>query len=285
MAKRRILVVLSDEHAGHRLCLCNPEAEWDDFSADGEPCANKANLTRTQEWYWEGHEWGRKEVKKLAGRDEITLIHNGDITWGQKYPDGLIAYEQSAQVDIAFWNLKPWLDMKNVKVVRMMHGTQSHEYGTGSSTKAVTSLIAARYPKLDIAHRRHALFSIDGVSIDVAHHGTTAGIRQWTTGNQLRYYMRSLMNDELARSRPIPRLMFRAHYHTYVWETLRMGTEHVMDGFITPAFAGMTHYASQATRSAYLQGLGMIAIEIVDGEYRGAYPFIRHADLRTEEEL
>ncbi|MEN6532616.1 MAG: hypothetical protein ABFD89_03075, partial [Bryobacteraceae bacterium] len=79
----------------------------------------------------------------------------------------------------------------------------------------------------------------------------------------------------------------RSHYHTYVRETVRVHgvREVVTDVIVTPAYCGMTEYATQATRSGYLISCGLVVLEIVDGVLREIHPFVRSVDLRREEVL
>ena len=287
MSKRRIVVGFSDTHAGHKLGLMPANVQLLDEDERGQPTVWTPRQTAVQEWLEEHYQQDIQGVKDLAGRDEIIVIHNGDLTWGKRHPEGLISTRDADQLTIAIANMRPWLELKNVKKMRLIYGTQSHEFGEGTAPTLITSQLKALYPKKNIQSLRHGLFAIDGVGFDVAHHGPTGGKRQWTSGNQLRYYLKSLMNDEILRGRTPPKVVLRSHYHGYYHETVRVYGEQewASDIFITPAYCGMTHYAAQATRSAYLLGCGLIAFEIVDGELRKVHPFWRSVDLRTTEEL
>jgi len=283
---RRIAVAFADIHCGHYSGLC-PEGMKLPSPEDDPETTWTPTLTDTQRWLWSCYEADRNGIKALANGDPITVIVNGDITWGKKYPDGLISSRDYDQCAIAASCLIRWLTMVNVDKLRLITGTQSHESGEGSTPYTVAAMLQA-VKDCDVAVSRHSLFSIDGVVIDCAHHGPTPGMRQWTSGNQLRYYLKSLMNDEIQRHRTPPRVVVRSHYHTYARETVRVnGAERwVSDIVVTPAYCGMTHYATQVTRSAYLQSAGMVALEIIDGELVKIHDqFTRAHDLRTEEEL
>lgn len=284
---RRLVVLFSDTHAGSRLGLLNPATVLCDEDETGQPVHWTPELTAVQRWLWAHYEADLDAAMALAAGDEVILVHNGDLTWGSKYASELVSTRRADQILIALANLSPWFEHANVRTVRLVHGTDSHAFGEGTTDALVADGLRARWPERDIAQVRHLLATVDGVSIDCAHHGPTAGIRQWTTGNQLRYYARSLMNDEVLRGRTPPRVVVRSHYHTWTRETVRLqaATEYVTDIVVTPAYCGLTAYAAQATRSAYLIGCGLVVCEVVDGALREIHPFTRTVDLRREETL
>jgi hypothetical protein len=265
----------------------NPETTLWQEDERGQEVPWKPTLTAVQRWLWAHYEADLDEVARLADGDEVILVHNGDLTWGGKYPSELVSTRKADQILIALANLEPWFALDSLSTVRLVHGTDSHAFGEGTTDALVADGLRARWPERDIAQVRHLLADVDGVGIDCAHHGPTAGIRQWTVGNQLRYYARSLMNDELLRGRVPPRVVVRSHYHTWARETVRVQgvREHVTDIIVTPAYCGLTAYAAQATRSAYLISCGLVVCEVVDGMLREIHPFVRSVDLRREESL
>jgi len=134
----------------------------------------------------------------------------------------------------------------------------------------------------------HSLVNIDGVEFDVAHHGPGAGIRQWTRGNQARYYLRSLMWQEFKAGNRPAKVYLRGHYHTFVHEVVSeqfCGETFVCHLIVLPSWCGMTEYARQATHSQYEVTNGMVAFEIVNGELVEVHPFYRTLDLRVKESL
>jgi len=264
---RRIVAVLSDTHAGHRLGLMPPNLTLYDEAPDGTLAPYTPQQTAVQQWLWHCYCDDMAEVVALADDDPLTVIHNGDLTWGRKYATELVSTREANQYLIAVANLAPWLELPNLTAMRLSHGTGSHGFQEGTDVALVSELLRARYPDSDIGVCRHGLADVDGVLIDYAHHGPPPGSRNWLTGNNLRYYIRSLMTDEVMRGRTPPRVVLRAHYHTYQRETVRVPAgdgEAVTDGIITPAYCGLSEFAQQATRSAYLIGCGLVALEIVD---------------------
>lgn len=284
---RRLVAVFSDTHAGSNKGLLNPDVTLFDEDEHGDPQPWTPTPTAIQKWLWANYQADMARVMEIAGDDEVVVLHNGDLTWGSKYMTEMVSTRKSDQIAIAVANLVPWLALPNVQHMRLCHGTGSHQFGEATSDALVSAQLQAMYPASDVQAVRHGLASVDGVGIDYAHHGPSAGIRQWTNGNQLRYYAKSLMNDEILRGRTPPRIVVRSHFHTYTRETVRVHGERewVTDIFVTPAYCGLTEYATQATRSAYLIGCGLILFEVVDGALREVYPLVRVVDLRREETL
>jgi hypothetical protein len=285
---RSIVVWFSDTHAGSCYALMNPEVVLYREDEQGNPDPWRPAPTKIQEYLWNCYEQDIQSVKALAGGDRIILVHNGDIMQGLKWCSELVSTREADQVLIAEANLEPWLRLPNVKALRLTQGTGVHGFGEGSSDRELLAILEAKYPERNIATTRHGLLVVDDVYFDYAHHGPTPGIRNWTTGNVLRHYTRSLMLDELVAGRMPPRVVIRSHYHAYVRETVRVSTgdvDAVTDAFVTPAYAHLTEYATQATRSAYLIGCGLVACEVVEGELREIHPFTRRTDLRRKEVL
>jgi hypothetical protein len=275
-------VALADTHAGHKLGLCNPQVRLPDEGPTGEQTWTTPALTAVQRWLWECYESDRQAVRELAHGDPITVIHNGDLTWGTKHPEGLVSTRHVDQYLIATANLLPWFLFPNVQAVRLIHGTESHEFGEGTAPLVVAEHLGGM--GRDVRAARHGLYNVDGILIDAAHHGPSLGARHWLTGNTARYAARSIMLDCITRGRTPPDVILRAHHHGLVWETVREGG-YTCEAIALPSYCGMTHYAAQVTRSAYLLACGLVALVIEDGRLVDVRPFAREVDLRTEETL
>jgi len=286
---RRIVVCLSDMHGGHKLGLCNPETVLHDEAEDGEIVPYRPSLTAVQRYLWNLYIGHVEQVAALADGDDIVVIHNGDLTQGIKYRDHLVSSRQDDQKEIAFCNLQPLISLRNVSTVRIIIGTAAHNMGEGSAEIAVTRRLQARYPKRNIAVLHHGLFDVDGVTFDVAHHGPFPGSRKWLEGNVARYYLRDYMMTELLAGRIPARILYRAHYHTWIPpETLRMennGDEYVSELELSPSYCGLGDHGRQASRSTHRQTHGLTVREIVDGRAVARHTFKKSLDVRTKEIL
>jgi hypothetical protein len=96
------------------------------------------------------------------------------------------------------------------------------------------------------------------------------------------------MAREIQAGNVPPRVVVRAHYHTWVRETdyADIAGESVTgDLVVLPSYCALDDHAQKATRSVHAQTHGCVAFEVVDGELRGIHPFKKTLDLRTKETL
>uniref|UniRef100_A0A6M3KRJ1 Calcineurin-like phosphoesterase n=1 Tax=viral metagenome TaxID=1070528 RepID=A0A6M3KRJ1_9ZZZZ len=287
-ARRRVVVCLSDLHSGHKLGLANPDTILWDEDQEGNPKARPISLGATQEYLWALYQEHIEGVTEFAAGDEIVVLHNGDLTQGTHYPDQVASNELDDQIQTGLWNLKPWFALPNVKTVRLLLGTGVHTLN-GSSELIIARLLRSEYGDRSVKAISHGLFDIDGALFDVAHHGANASSRVWLQGNQLRYYLRSLMLEELLAGNRPPDVVLRSHFHHWLPpETVSVGaggkvyTSRMM---LTSSYCGMGGHARKATRSQHVQNHGLVAIEIIGGEVCRVKPFVKTLDLRTKETL
>ena len=281
--ERCVFLYEADSHGGHRLGLCNPNALL--TTEDGDEV--NPQLGSFQKYIWELRTDAIEWAVALAAGDEIIPGHGGDITHGKKYPEQLFTDSVAEQVEIAFHNMLPLFGLPNVRAGRLIHGTASHVLGQGSTEILVAKLLQGAFPDKDIKPLAHVLLNIRGKIFDVAHHGPGAGIRQWTRGNVARHYLRSQMwQDFKCGNRPAD-VYLRAHYHTFVWETIRErfdGEMREVHLIIMPSWCGMTEYARQATHSEYELTNGLVAFEIANGDLT-IHPRVTTLDLRVRETI
>ena len=282
--RRVVAALLSDMHCGHQLGLMAPGTELIDD--DGNPWTPQ--LTKVQDYLHDLYISHINSVVALADGDEIVVIHNGDATQGNRYPSRWVSERESDQVKIAAQALRPWLDLPNVKTMRIMVGTGAHNYGRGSAEVLLAELLQAQYPKASVKAMCHGLYDIAGVTFDIAHHGAYPGSRVWLMGNGPRFYLRSLMEEELLNGRTPPRIVARGHHHVWRRETVRIELDDrtvESDIINTPSYTGLTDYAHQAARSPAWVTNGMAAIECVGGQVVGIHRLTATLDVRTREEL
>lgn len=279
---RRLLVFFSDTHGGHKLSLMNPDV-WLLEEADGELRPYQPQLSAMQRWLWSCYKADIAAVAELADGCQVDVCHVGDVTWGTRYPAGLVSSRLADQPIIAVANMAPWLALPNVASLRLIVGTDSHELGESSAPILVARELTKDHPDRPVGVLSHLLGDVDGVAIDAAHHGPHPGTRTWLKGNQLRYYCRSLMEQEIIAGREPPELVVRAHYHEYARETVRIrgAREYVTEIVVLPSYAGLTPYAQQATRSVGQIGCGLVVVEIADGRLREISPLVHGKDIRA----
>lgn len=289
---RSILAFFSDTHGGHEGGMLNPDTVlWKEIKVEGggidlEPWT--PILTSTQQMIWHLYEQHRASVIELAGKDEVIPIHNGDLTQGKKYMNGLVSNRMADQPLIAEYNMRPWFKYSNVKKMRLMACTGSHGFDDNSAAILVATLLSYKYPEHDIATRYHGLFDAGGLSVDVAHHGPPPGSRIWLRGNEVRYYTKDIMQRAVNEGTMPPDLVVRSHYHTPVEERVTMFYDfgrHTTVSILTPSYDMVTPYARQTVRSPSHVALGMAAVEVVDGKIIEIHWFYKTWDIRAREKL
>jgi hypothetical protein len=261
-----------------------PDVVLYDEDEMGNPVPYTPRQTASQKYLWGLYEDYIKRSVEIANGRPILLIHNGDLTQGNRHHEQLVTESISNQVLIAAANLAPWLKIPNVKAIRIVQGTQSHEFMESTAPTLVTKILSDAAPDVDIRQLNHGLLEVGGVSIDYAHHGPGPGGRSWLMGNEVRYYLRDLMMREVLRGAIPPRLVLRAHVHTYVKETVEVGG-HEGTLIITSAYCMLGDYARQAVKSPHLIGNGHVVIEIGGGRLIATHKLVNTVDMRTKESL
>jgi len=285
---RAILATVSDSHGGHNLGLLNPETQIEEEDREGNIYYKPVVLNDVQEYLWEVYENSVAETKKFAGKDPIFVKHIGDINQGNIFPREQIGTRISDQTDIGFSLFLPWMTLPNLKAVRIVKGTSSHNFGEGSAEILTARLLRAHYPKVDVRVLSHGLATISQVVIDYAHHGASTGSRNWLKGNEARYYLRSIMMDEIMMGNIPPDLVLRGHYHEPISElvTIRCdGHKYSSWIYILPSMAMIDTYGRQATRSKYVITNGIVLFEIINGKIHDTIELTKTLDIRTKEIL
>lgn len=274
-SKRKIALLLSDSHAWFNLGLVNPESPIDGLS-----------LNSSQLQLWNTYTSGIEKTKDLAGKDEIIVLHLGDITDGNKHPSDLINFELSPQIISSAYNFIPIMELPNVKKLRITGGTYAHNFNENSSEKMVKFFLKNSYPKKSIEVIDHGLLDIDNCLIDYSHHGPNVGNFVWTKGNSLRSYLRNYMLTEIELGNHPADLVLRGHFHDYTreWLEISWGGNYFESWLVVmPPLCLMSGYSRQSTKSKFLVSPGVIAVEIIDGKIAKIYPFIDTFDMRIKE--
>jgi len=146
---RKILVVFSDTHGGHRLGLMNPHVTLYDEDEHGNLTPYTPRSTATQKYLWKMYRADIRRVKKLAAGDPIVLFHNGDLTQGNRHPAHLVSTRMADPILIAKANMVPWLDWPNmVWPMLVVSGstipTTDHRRASGCGRRAINCAIISR---------------------------------------------------------------------------------------------------------------------------------------------
>ena len=158
--KRRWVLAESDPHAGHKLGLCNPDAQILD---PDQGIRVPPTLTEYQRYIWDLRTEYLNNVWEMAGNAPVVYIMGGDITHGKDHGEQLMASRQSDQRAIARANMTPVLERRNVKVLRFVTGTGVHVFGEGSSEIELVDRLTESHPRHDIGIAHHSRLALDGV--------------------------------------------------------------------------------------------------------------------------
>lgn len=282
--KRKILAVISDTHGNSRLGLLSPQTQLWDENAQGDIVEVNPTLNPIQEQLWDWYLEDKYQIEKLADGDEIVLVHNGDMTHGNKYMSEMVSTRMSDQIPIAAAALRPWLRLKNVKKAFFVKGTPSHEFGEGSAPLLVAEVLRNELD-VEITVPFHVEIDIDGFRADMFHHGGHPGTRNWLKGNSLRYYVQSVMDDFLKNRKEPPDALVSGHFHQCVVEHVQrygLGERYWTWGAICPSYGFPDSYARKAARSPRNVTVGALAFELIDGKLIGEpHEFTRTVDHRT----
>jgi hypothetical protein len=287
----RLLVLLrSDTHGGHKLGLLSPATVIQDEDEDGDTVPYTPALTKTQRWLWDIQQSALARTATLAHRDPVVSLHLGDLTHGVKYPQQLVTNSISNQILIAIANEQSTVDtLPTLQAIRIIEGTDSHEFSDATSPTLVATYLQSAHPSIDTQVYRHHLLTIGSTSLDLAHHGPHPGSRNWLKGNTARYYLRSLMMDCLDIGQPVPTLVIRGHRHTFIAPvTERIYRDrkiHTSTLILLPPLCGISRFARQVTQSQPILTVGLLVLEIIDGQLHRTYPFIQTKDMRSKETL
>lgn len=285
---RKFVVFISDEHAGHKLGLMNPKVVLHDIDYRGNITPWTPRPTAVQKYLWKTYSQDMQSVIQLAGDDPIVLVNAGDLTQGNAFKNQLVSTRLADQISIAVANLRPWCELPNVTAIRLIEGTGVHVFGENSAAILVSDQLQAKYPHIDIKVTRHSELTITPgpVLLDVAHHGPGSGSRKWLEGNILRYYLVDILLTHLANGTIPPRWVFRAHYHRWKRETVRIeGVRDVVaDIVLLASYCWLDEHAQKVTRSVPLITHGLAVLECT-GDGQTLHAFKRTVDLRTKETL
>jgi len=253
-----------------------------DITPDGEYFEEPVVLNAEQEFIWDVRKEALKGAKKIAKKQPVTFLHLGDVVQGFKHTAKYVSASPYAQQCIANKNVEPVFDTLNVERTRFVYGTMAHDGTYHDGIRAITAHTKGFCP--DTKMLRHGLIDVGGTLIDYSHHGSGKGRRTWLKGNEMRYYTKSIMSQELKRGRKPPDVMLRGHFHGFHWETVRERINnqwYTTELILVPSFCGLGAYGQQVTRSEYMINNGAIMLDI--GDRVNVHDWVIERDLRTKE--
>lgn len=281
---RFIVCQFGDKHGGNRLGLMNPDVRLRDSQGN----LYTPELNAAQVYLHEVYEKHVNQAIEFADGDDLYVIDLGDVTQGNKHQPETMSTRIADQLQIGRANFWYWLKYKKLKAIRLAVGTPAHNFGEQTAEEIVMDLLRIDAPDLDMKVLYHGLLDIQGVLFDYAHRGPQAGRRNWLKGNEARYYLRSLMEDELHMGNIPPHMVTRGHYHSFVEEFLCIesrGERYKSWLYTLPSYCFLGEYAVNVTSSQYFETHGMIVTEVIDGQIGKTLILKQTMDNRTKETI
>lgn len=291
-SRRRVVAIASDWHSGHRLALCNPEVAVYQLDEVGDVYEAPPELTSVQEDLWRIYQSHTEQALAFADGDPLILVVPGDVTQGNKYGGGLMPLATvDDQVTIAEANCAPWLAYDGLQAIRFFSGTSAHvklNQDQVTSEAKLAARLRAKRPGLDVQARHHGRLAIDGMVLDCAHHGPGPGIREWTSGNVARLYLRSRMLTDRKVGMAPAYAYVRGHVHVMLhaaYDEVWCGQREESHICIAPSYQRINDFAQKVTQSIPICWHGMWLLEVIDGKPGRIEQVFDVIDVRVEESV
>jgi len=264
LSKRTIIAVSADKHSGSTLGLIHGTFELQD--------GGSYTPSPLQKTIWKQYEECLNFVKEERKKSRLIWIENGDPCEGihhmtTQIVSGRVDEHEQIATDILDYSFQK-VGMTKGDLAYMMAGTDEHG-GNGSQSENRLAedfnYFVPQFSKESEKPNRYTwdrlLLKINGVLLDIAHHGGSVGKRAWTTKNGMEGLIKSFYFQSLEDNTELPRYWIRSHLHQYVHATYTGKYDKQIEGFVTPSFQFKTGYAYKIAGSQ-LSDIGMLIIGI-----------------------
>lgn len=256
-----LVAIVSDLHCGGTTALCPPRVDLDD---GGHYEASKA-----QRWMWEGWHsfWEFVERRRDKRKADLVFVCNGDATDGNHHgTTQILSGNPTAQAAVVNEVLRAPLALQP-SALFFIRGTEAH-VGPSAAYEERIAVGLKKDGRPVIADAEtgsaswwHAKAEIQGVRIDLAHHGRM-GTRPWTKQNVVNAGAVEIAMEHNERGEPAPHLAVRSHLHRYADTHDACRQTRLIQ---TPAWQLATAYVHRVAPNS-LADIGGILVEITDGK-------------------
>lgn len=256
-----VMSVISDLHAGSVVGLSPAKVRLDD--------GGYYEATPAQNWLWQSYNqfWQRVEAVRDEHEAELYTVFNGDLVDGQvKHSTQIISGNMNAQAAVVNACMAIPLELKPDAVV-IVRGTEAH---TGQSA-CVEERIADGLrrdkrpvigdPETGTASWWHFRAEIQGVRLDITHHGRT-GQREHTRAGAAILHAHDILLSHVKNDEKPPHLCLRGHYHRFN----DSGDACPVRVVTTGAFQLKTGYVHKVAADS-MADVGGVIVVIQDGAY------------------
>ena len=240
----RLLVIVSDIHAGSTLAILPPDFE----TLEGNPVEQNA----TQKWLWEAwKDATQKWLPDLLGKSPHALILNGDLREGIHHGTKQVISPEPADHDAAaIAILKPLADKAAKTFITL--GTESH---VGNSENSIAKALGAQRPPGKQRWAWDCLsLKVAGVRCVFRHHVSTSS-RLYLRASALSINLGNEQLEAANNGEEIPQVVGYGHRHTFDFYQ-----RHNAICFTTPAWQVLSRFGQKVVGSARPQP-GMVVLD------------------------
>lgn len=257
-----VIAVTSDLHCGGTTALCPNGIPLDD---GGTYLPSKA-----QKWLWQSWNsyWDRvEEVRKAHKGSKLYEVFNGDLIDGAHHHTTQIVSENpNPQAAILNAAMGVPLSLKPNKMF-IVRGTEAHVGHSASAEERIADGLRRDKrpiegdPETGTASWWHLRMDVEGVYLDVTHHGRT-GQREHTRGGAAVLHAHDILLSYVKRGERVPDLCLRAHYHRFN-DSYEACPVRVITSGAWQLGTGFVHKVAADT----MADIGGLIIVVKDGEY------------------
>jgi len=272
---RTIIAISADKHSGSTLGLMRPQT----FNLHDGGSFSPSPLQRQ---IWQQYDECLDYIKEQRKKSRLIWIENGDVVEGIHHQttqivSGRVDEHEQIACDILDYTFQKVKFTKG-DLAYMITGTEEHSgNGSQSENRVAEDLdFIPQYSQESDKPNRYTwdrlLLKVNGVLLDIAHHGGSVGRRAWTTENGMRNLVKSFYLQSLEDGTELPRYWVRSHKHQFVYSGMYSGKHGDIEGFVTPSFQMKTGFAYKIA-GHQLSDIGMIVI-IVEDDGRSSWQAI-----------
>jgi hypothetical protein len=209
-----VIAAVSDIHAGGSTALCPKTISLDD--------GGKYKASKAQQWIfqcWKDY-WKRVGQVVKAESAKLYQVFDGDAVEGQHHHSTqILSGNPNAQAAVLTACMEIPLALKPAKMF-WVRGTETHVGASASAEERIADGLRRDKrpiigdPETGTASWWHLRMEVNGVLIDVAHHGRT-GQREHTRASQAVLHSHDILLSHVKAGHRPPDLCIRGHYHKF----------------------------------------------------------------------
>jgi hypothetical protein len=289
--QRTIIAIPSDQHCGSQVGLI-PDTPWN-LSEGGTYWPSPGQKLIYKQWME-----GWDTVKSLRGRgDRVIVVNDGDAVDGNHRGSIELvtsSVEEQERIHIECMDQAMQhigFSKKKNDALIYVAGTYAHVMKGGMSEERIArDLDSYTVPAVSPGQpggsdgrflRHHLRLSVNGVLLDISHHGAGASYSPANENNTLFNKIKAVYWQSVENDLEIPRYWVRAHNHQFL-TAMYSRTRGTVEGFICPSLQLKTHYGHRVA-NLKLASIGMLIIVVeADGESKWLCPSINYQSVQTE---